>query len=778
MTAMRPLLHGVLLSALWLMVLLAFTEVFIHGPWLWRAWSIAAVVTLVTTLAVSVLPARRHWLGQVSGLSSGLLLWALWLVWGGRAGEWIGDPGAMADAISDTVEYSTTPLDPAGAVEDLLLTFVLLLATVTTVILVGIGSPGLAGGTTALLLVVPAAVSGIPVDRILLIVTGVLLVVLLWTASARISGPGFLAAAVSAVLAVAVVAALPDGRDRVWNTAIVSAPVSGSVPDVTVSLADDLKTRSKTRAFRFTADVPGPYHFTLATLADFDDGRWLPQDDPDPSGRTVDQPRGDVGEMDPMLSRTVSVTMDGLRSEWLPLPQSARQVVSSSFDPGDWTWTDGSGTAASDSAVSRDGDRYTVDASPSFSGGPMPGFGMGEMEGTAAGGDSGDVAQYLELPGEVPAAISDAAEEATGAFRDRLSSLGETAEDMGLPADVGDETDARGLGMALQSWFQGGGFVYDESAPYTPGSETGGPYSVMEGLLEQRSGFCVHYASTFAVMARDLGVPARLAVGYASEASSGDETVVRGGDLHAWPELFIDDVGWVAFEPTPGGAGGPEEEDDDIVRDAPATPSPTEPGTGSSDAPEPTDETTEPGAATPSGTDADTSGNGSSASPGGVGTILLLTGGAALGIVAILLIPAALRWFAGRRRLHAVDHGQRPAEGAWLELLATAADLHVLAAGRERDVGLRARTPEAMAEHLESAAELDAGAAGAVRELAAAVSAERYGGRDLSSRREEIRALLEEAVDGLREREGGPHTWRVVLAPRSVRTVDGLRGPE
>lgn len=71
-------------------------------------------------------------------------------------------------------------------------------------------------------------------------------------------------------------------------------------------------------------------------------------------------------------------------------------------------------------------------------------------------------------------------------------------------------------------------------------------------LFDIRRGYCDYFASAFVVMARSVGLPARLAVGYASgtEVSPG-QWVVTEADAHSWPEVFFDGVGWVPFEPTP-----------------------------------------------------------------------------------------------------------------------------------------------------------------------------------------------------------------------------------
>jgi len=62
-----------------------------------------------------------------------------------------------------------------------------------------------------------------------------------------------------------------------------------------------------------------------------------------------------------------------------------------------------------------------------------------------------------------------------------------------------------------------------------------------------------------AVLARDLGIPARVAVGFTAGtrvAGKSNQWQVRSGDAHAWPELYFQGAGWVRFEPTPSGAGG------------------------------------------------------------------------------------------------------------------------------------------------------------------------------------------------------------------------------
>lgn len=71
-------------------------------------------------------------------------------------------------------------------------------------------------------------------------------------------------------------------------------------------------------------------------------------------------------------------------------------------------------------------------------------------------------------------------------------------------------------------------------------------------LFDLRKGFCNYYATSEVILLRAVGVPARIAYGYAEgELLEGTTTyVVRQRDAHAWPEVFFPNLGWVEFEPT------------------------------------------------------------------------------------------------------------------------------------------------------------------------------------------------------------------------------------
>ncbi len=77
-------------------------------------------------------------------------------------------------------------------------------------------------------------------------------------------------------------------------------------------------------------------------------------------------------------------------------------------------------------------------------------------------------------------------------------------------------------------------------------------HSVDDFLFNTRRGFCEHYASSFTVLMRAAGVPARVVTGYQGmEANSiGDYYVVRQSDAHAWSEVWLQGRGWVRVDPT------------------------------------------------------------------------------------------------------------------------------------------------------------------------------------------------------------------------------------
>jgi protein-glutamine gamma-glutamyltransferase len=76
--------------------------------------------------------------------------------------------------------------------------------------------------------------------------------------------------------------------------------------------------------------------------------------------------------------------------------------------------------------------------------------------------------------------------------------------------------------------------------------------SVDQFLFNTKRGFCGHYASAFAALARAAGIPARVVTGYQGGTLNpyGDYWILRQSDAHAWTEVWVEGRGWVRIDPT------------------------------------------------------------------------------------------------------------------------------------------------------------------------------------------------------------------------------------
>ena len=135
--------------------------------------------------------------------------------------------------------------------------------------------------------------------------------------------------------------------------------------------------------------------------------------------------------------------------------------------------------------------------------------------------------EYLDLPDDLPDLVTELAYDVTG---DALSKYEKS--------------------VALQDWFRAN-FEYSLDRGPT-GSGAGDLQAFLSDTEGGRVGYCEQFAASMATMARVLGIPARMAIGFLEPDPVGDDTWVYSAlDLHAWPELYFDGFGWVAFEPTP-----------------------------------------------------------------------------------------------------------------------------------------------------------------------------------------------------------------------------------
>ena len=71
-------------------------------------------------------------------------------------------------------------------------------------------------------------------------------------------------------------------------------------------------------------------------------------------------------------------------------------------------------------------------------------------------------------------------------------------------------------------------------------------------LLQKRSGYCVHFATAFCLIAREMGFPSRVIQGYKLRVEANQDTIVYNKYGHTWPEVYFEGKGWISFEPTPG----------------------------------------------------------------------------------------------------------------------------------------------------------------------------------------------------------------------------------
>jgi transglutaminase-like putative cysteine protease len=115
------------------------------------------------------------------------------------------------------------------------------------------------------------------------------------------------------------------------------------------------------------------------------------------------------------------------------------------------------------------------------------------------------------------------------------------------------KTTAFDKAIALQSWLDGnGGFRYTLHA-----STVANARQLAAFLNSTKSGYCQQFAVAMAVLARLLGIPSRVVVGFTSGTRQSDGNwLVTTHDAHEWPELYVTGFGWLRFEPTPTGTDG------------------------------------------------------------------------------------------------------------------------------------------------------------------------------------------------------------------------------
>ncbi|MDZ7727673.1 MAG: transglutaminase domain-containing protein [Dehalococcoidia bacterium] len=119
---------------------------------------------------------------------------------------------------------------------------------------------------------------------------------------------------------------------------------------------------------------------------------------------------------------------------------------------------------------------------------------------------------------------------------------------------AGSEETPYDQAAAIEQYLRG--FTFDYTVPAAPPNRD----TVDFHLFDLQSGYFDYQASSMAVMLRSLGIPARVAVGYAVDTGSEEFSIgpqeVTKEDAYAWVEVFFPDYGWVNFNPTPDRPAG------------------------------------------------------------------------------------------------------------------------------------------------------------------------------------------------------------------------------
>jgi hypothetical protein len=266
--------------------------------------------------------------------------------------------------------------------------------------------------------------------------------------------------------------------------------------------------------------------------------------------------------------------------------------------------------------------------------------------------------------------------------------------------------------LDLQAWFTSGSFRYSLK-PNLPSS-----HWLLTFLTTDRRGYCQQFAWAFAVLARLVGIPSRVAIGYTggTQGSNGNWQVTTA-DAHAWPELYFPGEGWLRFEPTPHGAVGQGTAMAPAYATGPAAGVATTPAGNANGA----------NGATGSGRTAKQTGlNRFTHSQSDAGGPLAPVRGSGIwvvvGIAAVALVligwPAVTRRVIRRRRWLAASGDAAIATAAWRELTDDLADF-----GLSRPPG---ETPRAMARRIRREVGLDPAAAAALGRIVTAAERAQY----------------------------------------------------
>lgn len=332
-------------------------------------------------------------------------------------------------------------------------------------------------------------------------------------------------AAASLAAAIVVPFLLPGlGERSLTATGPGNGPGNGSVGIVNplLNLRKDLEDPSDQVVITYTTSAANPQPLRLVVDDLFTGEAWEPSRSDVPHSQTPDSgPRLAPGLRSgvPIQVEHSTIKVGPLGQSYLPLPYPWQSVENL---PARWYYDADTLNVVGDSVTAQNL-QYTVEH---YLVEPTP------QELAQAPAPPASLANELSLPASTRGLITPTAQKHAGA--------GTKYE------------QARNL----RDWLRG--FTYTTQAPGDGSTDSG--QDAIEAFLNARAGYCVHFASAMAVMARALGIPARVAVGFlpGTHNSDGSWTITMR-DAHAWPELYFDGIGWLRFEPTPpvrsGGVG-------------------------------------------------------------------------------------------------------------------------------------------------------------------------------------------------------------------------------
>ncbi len=616
----------------------------------------------------------------------------------------------LAAAGRASIQEQAVPAEPVAGIVFLVVLGVVALALVADILAVGLRHPALAVLPFVMMLaVVPAVREGVA-DGGFYIATAVCYLLLLRIGAGRMPTATVLVTGAIVVLGSLVApTVLPpvEPQENLSGTGLQTRA------NPFITLGDDLRRGDPVVALEYTTEAEQPVYLRLATLEQLDGETWRPNEVDAETAGAVDafpSPAGLDGDA-PRTAASVDVSVSLVGGRWLPVPYPATSIEGLE---GEWR-TEPSGLTVRAFGSGTNGQEYRVDYLETA---PTE-----DQLRAAPGGVPDRFAQYLSVPGEVdPIVESTAREVVSGAA---------TAYDQA---------------RLLQDFFRSE-FAYSEETPVDDGYDGSG-IGVLPAFLETQSGYCVHFSSAMTVMARQLGIPARIAVGFLP----GDSAPVEEGtglfrvssdDLHAWPELYFEGWGWTRFEPTPTRGAVP----------AYAAPVPVD------DPATPQDESILPPSAIPSAAPGDAPRiDEGDVLPGAAGSTdsgpALLPVAVGLGVVLLLLVPAGIRALLRARRMRRIRSGRGAAQAAWTEVRETARDHGWLAPPTE--------TAREFAERLSIVLD-DAGPE--VERLTGAVERQSYaraGGTPLSV--EELRIVLR----AIARHSGWSVRVRAILLPPSL----------